>query len=550
MKNIISLKKTNILVYAILLIITSTIVFFNMVISPIYPMVYSQYNQSILYLIGKMMSIGKVPYKDVIDHKGIYVLLLHYLAEIISGNNHIGLYIIGTIFVFISVLYIYKILFFINSKNNIKELPTIIISIISSLAYAVIISLYNVSYGTLQSETFITAFIIVSIYYFICDIYDDEFHLKYFLLYGIIFSFIIFIKANLCIYFLWIAIYIFYKETKKNKSDNKFKKVFAHLKYGVLGILIGAAPGIIYAILNNCLNEMFYYTFTVNAIYSNAPYFGLNTKLESIVYTLSKFKYIYLFFIIGKFGDTQGKLGDGVAYFLHIFDKKKTQSYNKNNVQSQSQSHDKSHSAYYINTFMIMIMLIIATLISGRDYSYYLIVLLPFVSIIINNILKIIYLILTFIKVKVIKNVLIVFALICIVFASWKIALINGRDLMVKNGKEQLKVAKFIKNSYRNVRGLGKKNLYILGTEIYAYDYVGVLPEFKYFAIPMIEFKYYKEPYEEALKYLEEKNADVVIIGQGGAMSEFYKYTNLTEFLDNNYSMIGMELGRTALTPK
>ena len=550
------LSKKNILVYGILLIATALIVFFNMVISPQYPMVYSQYNQSILYLIGKMIKSGKVPYRDVIDHKGIYILLIHYFAEVIGSNNHIGLYIIGTIFIYISVLYLYKICLLINVKNNVKELPSTIISAISALVFAVVQSLYIVSYGTLQSETIIASGIIISIYYFLSDIYNNDFSLKHTMLYGIIFAFIIFIKANYAIYFLWIAIYIFYKikfskspsavgvmqstigvkqstvgasnanpcrcePREQHVGTNIF--VLQHIKFGIIGIIIGIAPGILYAIFNNFLSEMFYYTFIVNAIYSKTPYFGFDSKFDSIIYTLSQFKYIYLALILGL--------------FLYI-------------IVNWKEFQNKKTRMQLINAFAIMFMLIISTLASGRDYSYYLIVLLPFLSIIVNEICKSIYLLLDLIKIKVIKNVLVILILLLITFTTCNIALQQGRDLMIKNGKDQLKVAKFIKDNYNNVYAGNKKKLFILGSELYAYDYIGVLPDFKYFAIPMIEIKYYKTPYVEALDYLMSKKANVVIAGVGASMSEFYKYTDLKAIFDNDYDIIGFNYGRTALTPK
>ena len=522
---------------AILFIFTIAIVFCNMVISPQYEMVYSQYNQSILHLIGKMMKSGKVPYRDVIDHKGIYILLLHYLAEVIGESNHIGLFIIGTIFIFISVLYLYKICYLINIKNDISIQPASIIAIIASLTFASIHSLYVVSYGTLQSETFVVTGIIISLYYFLRDVYNNDFALGHTMLYGIIFAFIIFIKANYAIYFLWIAVYIFYKtknvthevlsdtigEKHHESTSTAITKILLHIKYGILGILIGIAPAIIYAIFNNCFSEMFYYTFTVNAIYSRAPYFGFDSKLDSVLYTISQFKNIYLFLMIGLLASI---------------------------IINWKEFKGKKIRIVLINSFAIMIILIIATLTSGRDYSYYLIVLLPFLCMIINEVCKSIYLILNVIKIKFIKNIIVTLMILSLLLATWIITLSQGRDLMIKNGKEQLKVAKFIKDSYNKVYAGSKKKLFILGSELYAYDYIGVLPDFKYFAIPMIELKYYSEPYTDALEYLKSKKADVVVAGVGASMSEFYKHTDLKTILDNNYSLIGFNFGRTVLSSK
>ena len=190
----------------------------------------------------------------------------------------------------------------------------------------------------------------------------------------------------------------------------------------------------------------------------------------------------------------------------------------------------------------------VSTLVSARDYSYYLIVVLPIACLIINYTLQVFYRVLNIIRIKSLKIALTSVFVLAILLVTATLNVQYGRDLMVKNGKEQLKVAKFIKESYKNSFGGTGKKLFILGSELYAYDYIGVIPDFRYFAVPMIEFKYYKEPYLEAIDYLSEKKADVVVIGRGASMSEFYKYTSLQSTLDSNYNMIGFNYGRTVLT--
>lgn len=504
------------IVYIVLLVVTFAIVLFNMVISPLYPMVYSQYNQSILYLIGKMIKNGSVPYVDVVDHKGIYVLLFHYIAELIGAHNHIGLFLIGVIIIFISALYIYKMLILIN-KGSDK-----FIAFMSSVTFIVLQSLYTISYGTLQSETFIVVGISISLYYFIKDTITKKYDVKSTLLYGVIFSYILFIKANYNIYFLWIAICVLAKCIK----EKAYNKIFVHLMYGALGIVIGATPAVLYAICNNCFKEMIYYTFIVNAIYSNAPYFGLNTKMESIIWTISQFKYVY------------GALM--VFILMQIFISKKVDDRHIQNI--------------FKNIFAILLLLIIATIVSARDYSYYLIVILPIVSILLNEYVKNLNHAFDSVTLfcsnetwkKVFKYIVVVSIIICIV----NLNLIYGRDMMVDNGKENLRVAKFVKDGYKNATNGIKRNVLVFGAELYLYDYLEVLPSFKYFAVPMIEFKYYREPYIETLEFIASKKSEVLIVGVGATLGEFYKNTNAKDIINNNYRLIAFSDGRSVLKSK
>ena len=547
-------SKKELLCYLIMFIATATIIYYNMAISVKYPTVYLQYNQNILYLIGKMLKNGKVPYIDVIDHKGIYVLLIHYIA-VLLGENNIGLFVIGIIFNFITAVYIYKILIIVahtipymskeqnnlksetkkikekqqdilnNSFNNTLTVDNGIIKIfalLTSTLYVILQSIYIVSYATLQSETFVTLGIVVSIYFFIYDVINDrwligsnKYNLKHTLIYGIVFSYILFIKPNYNLYFLGIAIIILISCIK----DGKIKSIFNHIIYGVIGIVIGAMPGIIYAICNHNLKEMLYYTFFVNAIYSNAPYIGLNTKAESILWTLSQFIHIYLIVFIG-------------LLFLSII--------------SVILYKNKTTFITFISLTLLSFLVIISTLVSARNYSYYLIVLLPFIVLIIfgvlitvfyvvnksNGILKIAKYVFTFIVVTIF--------LLSSLYASKK----YGSDLMIKNGKDHLKVAGSVKDIYKeNVYG-NRKELLVLGSEIYLYDYIGVLPQFRYFAVPMIGYEYYSEPYLETIKYIDSRKADILVVGLGASLSEFYNHTNLVDTVNRNYKLISNVYGR------
>lgn len=549
------ISKKELLCYLIMFLATITIIYYNMAISIKYPAVYLQYNQNILYLIGKMIKNGKVPYIDVIDHKGIYVLLIHYIAALLGENNNIGLFVIGIIFNFITAVYIYKILIIVartipymskeqnnvknetkkvnekqqdvlnNSFNNTLTIDNNIIktfALLASTLYVILQSLYSISYATLQSETFITLGIVVSIYFFIYDVINDKwligsnkYNLKHTLIYGIVFSYILFIKPNYNLYFLGIAIIILISCIK----DGKIKNIFKHIIYGVIGMIIGAMPGIIYAICNHNLKEMFYYTFFVNAIYSNAPYIGLNTKIESILWTLSQFIHIYLVVFIG-------------LLFLSII--------------SAILYKNKITFTTFISLTPLSFLVIISTLVSARNYSYYLMVLLPFIVLIIFGVLITIFYGVNKLSgiLKIIKYVFALVVVTTFLLSTVYISKKYGSDLMIKNGKDHLKVADSVKDVYKeNVYG-NRKELLILGSEIYLYDYIGVLPQFRYFAVPMIGYEYYSEPYLETIKYIDSRKADILVVGLGASLSEFYNHTNLVDAVNRNYKLISNTYGR------
>ena len=278
-------------------------------------------------------------------------------------------------------------------------------------------------------------------------------------------------------------------------------------------------PGIIYAICNHNLKEMFYYTFFVNAIYSNAPYIGLNTKAESILWTLSQFIHIYLIVFIG-------------LLFLSII--------------SAILYKNKTTVTTFISLTLLSFLVIISTLVSARNYSYYLIVLLPFIVLIIFGVLITVFYVVNKSS-GILKIAKYIFTLIVVtvfllstLYASKK----YGSDLMIKNGKDHLKVAGSVKDIYKeNVYG-NRKELLVLGSEIYLYDYIGVLPQFRYFAVPMIGYEYYSEPYLETIKYIDSRKADILVVGLGASLNEFYNHTNLVDAVNRNYKLISNVYGR------
>ena len=526
MKNIISIIKkyfSDPFLY-IIFFINFILVYRNMVISPKFSMVFSQYNQSIFYIASKLMKIGKIPYVDFLDHKGIYIFFINYIAEIFNNGNHIGLYIIGSLFISISAYMVYKIsLLLINNNidsnnsaydnsNNLKYKK--LISFTSSILYSVLIISYDISYSSLQCETFISTFLLISIYLFLKNIISsDKYNQKYTFIYGLLFSFILFIKANYNLLFLVIGLFILIDNIKNNNHKN----ILNHIKFGFFGILLGSLPAIIYSIKNNIIPELIENTLLTNMKYSNAPYPGTDSKLESFIITIDEFKFFYLLLFVS------------IIIYLNIKNKK-------------------------IKLFIIStsISLFIATLVSLRPYTYYLIEIIPFICFALAILLSNIFDKINFRKDN--ANGLFKFLILTIVLVLF--ALINtntGYIKMKKNGEEQLLVAKNIGDIIKNKRiknYIKDYDIYVVGRGLYMYEYLDKLPKEKYFVLPVIDAKYYKEPYNEVLNCLMEKRADIVVLDFTNFQKKFFNTTNLERIINSNYRIIGSYYDRLVLEAK
>ena len=504
----------------IIFALTFIIIWAYMVISPQYPLVYGQSNQNVYCLVGKLIKNGKVPFVDIADHKGVYVFLIHCFAEMICEYKHIGLFVVGLIFIYVSALYIYKIVVILNSKTNINKITLNTIAILSSISYVLAQSIYIFSNSSLQSETFINTTIIIAIYYFIYDIYiaENNFSSKHTVIYGIIFAFIFYIKANYDLLFLEFCVYMFIKMFK-NKSD-----ILKHLKSGILGIFIGLLPGTLYLLYTKSFFAMLHDTFVVNAIYSNSPYFGLDSKLDSIIYTLKSYGPYFTYLIAGMI----------VAKFLVKYVYK-----------------EKELSKVYSQIIYIMLLILVSIMASARDYSHYLVVSLEFIPIILSTMLVSICIGLQKFRVKHIQVAYTSFVTILCVVLMIKIGNVYGRDKLLENGKEQLQVAQFVENTYkRELSHLKNQEFFVLGQEFYIYNYLNILPDFKYFILPIVEMKYYPDPYEATLEYIKSAKPFVVAVGIGNAVNELWKYTEMSKYLDANYKLVAYGYGRSILRRK
>lgn len=501
----------------ILFIFSSIICYVDMVISPQYNMVYSQYNQSVFYIIGKLMNIGKVPYVDFIDHKGPYLYLFHALAEVFNFNKHIGLYILGVILLFITSYFMYKtFLIIINIIDNKKEngFFDYIISIISSIYIMIILSSYKISFSTLQCETFVAPLLSIAIYLYINDIYlYDKINDKTVLIFGILFSIILFLKPNYNLFFLSILI-ILLIDIIKNKKDDLFK---SYLKNGIIGLFIGALPIIISSIIYNNFKQMINYYFILNMKYSSAPYAGTDTKMESFLITLNEYKFFLILLLIS-------------ALLIFTIKNKK------------------------IKRFLLssLLTLILATLMSLRPYTYYLIVLVPYLGIGLLLITKYIFILLNKINNKFIINGLKTLFIIILSISLINLNYTIGVNPMIKNGKEQLSVAKKVNEAIKNRRMSYKDDytIFVMGRGLYIYEYLDKLPNVEYFYIPVIEPKDYEEPYIETLNYIINKKAEIVVLDLTTLQAKYFYNKNLTNILDNNYRVLGSYYDRVILEAK
>ena len=504
--------------YFIIFVATFTIMFFTLAISPKFPTYYFQYNQQIFYIIGKMMKNGKIPYVDMIDHKGIYIFILHYIAELICENNHIGLFLLGLISMYLAAIIIFKLVLLFTNQNT-KSI-SIFIAIIVSILSVVLQCIYYFSMGPLQCETFILPLISYSIYLYCKSILnsDTDSVPKSMFIHGVLAGVILFIKANYCLFYLSIII-LTLNSLLKNKN---YKQIYLCFLYGIAGVFVAILPGLVYCIANNCLYEMIYNSFVVNAIYSKAPYHGVDTKLGSIILSIKEFKNFFIILLIILICSYKIILRTNYVKVLKFL-------------------------------LVSFLFLTISIFMSARPYFYYLILLFPYLCIGLFLIIEYFYELIEKNNNKLLCNVSVTIFTTINILVSVVLLYNDGYKKMIEDAKVRDETIRIVKSAYYNRPfNIGNSdNALVVGTSIYLYNELNILPDFQYFCLPIIMSKYYERPFVEICKYIAERKPDIIILSSYQTiMADNDAKVNIFNAIQNNYEVMVSSKGVTILKKK
>lgn len=240
------------------LILTLSILYvslFSYTTSILYPNYYGC-DQAEFMTIGKMWSLGRLPYVTIFDHKGPIIFFINMLGLIIGGGSKVGIGIIQIIFMFFTILALYKISRLV-SDNKLYAFILITITLLASLQ--------NYNEGDTVEE-YCVPFLCWSLYGLMKWYKNQGNHsAKWALLYGITFGFCIFTRATNIAPIAGL-IFIVFCYLVKNRC---WKNILDNIAYFVCGTLIVTLPFIIYFLYHGALYDLFYGTFLHNAKYFN-----------------------------------------------------------------------------------------------------------------------------------------------------------------------------------------------------------------------------------------------------------------------------------------
>lgn len=432
--------------------------------SPLIGTIY--YDQSVFRTMGRAMVEGKIMYKDVFDHKGLYLYFINALAVILTPNSFTGLFVIECVFMFLCARIVYAIL----SKYADWKISFIGMQIF--LVFAFMRDTF--SFGNL-TETYGLLPQIFSIYILLKD--DNKFSCLHMFLQGLSGGIIMLFRLNLIMMWGGIAIIAGYEMLRQKK----FGRLAGNVIAGFSGLAVGIAPAVIYAVINDSVRDTIFGMLTYNMLYVGNNDSGIIFPAEILM------RLIHLInpMIMGK---NCFILVCVIAMSCFLIVRK---------------YKEFSQKKYY---FAMLFMSAVSMALSGRNYGHYYEYAVPFClpfAYWIGSSLK---------KFSVYKYICVLVALMTLVMGGripYAVKLMIGRkteSISFQNIQQR-----FLK--YNEPYHSATERLLVVREWALIYDALGVIPQEKYFYVPSSEYDVFTDPRDAQATSIISGVNDVIFVG-------------------------------------
>lgn len=230
---------------------------------------------------GRAMLQGKVLYKDIYEHKGLYICMLHMLAALISETSFFGVYILEVFAFTVFLFYTYKIMRLYVNKNCILAVPIVAGLVLSSYAFC---------QGD-SAEEWCTPLIIISLYMMLNFVKNKKdktvkANKLLWIIMGIITALILWTKYTLLTFHIGVCFFvvIFYLHRKDIVS------IFKVAGLWLFGIIIGSVPLIIYFFVNDAFGDLWQvYFYNLIFVYGAKSNVLVSSILKALSFVINPF---------------------------------------------------------------------------------------------------------------------------------------------------------------------------------------------------------------------------------------------------------------------
>lgn len=225
------------------------------------------------FTVGKGMTHGMVPYKDLFEQKGPYLYFLYALAAWFNPQKFIGVYLLEIIALTVDLVYCFRIFkLYFSQKTS---------TMLTAFFPMLIMNQYFFRQGG-SAEEFCIPFLLIFLYHNLSVIKKNQhfcFSNGQYLWQGFSVAYLFLLKFTLL--GPWIAFYLFifaYQLYRKN-----WREIGKMIGFSLIGFLIGTIPWLLYFLVNDALNDFLEAYLFVNSSAYNEGSFSLLERLFFIL---------------------------------------------------------------------------------------------------------------------------------------------------------------------------------------------------------------------------------------------------------------------------
>ena len=228
-------------------------------------------DSSVFVVMGRGMLNGKVMYKDLFDHKGLYLYFLNFIAAIISSKSLIGVFIVECVFMVLCAWIVYSLFSkYADSKA----------ALLGMQMFMIIAMKRNILEGGNLTEEYALLFQLLSVYLLCRD--NGRHSYLHMLLQGVLASIVLCLRPNMIM--MWGGIAIVSGADMLMRGE--FKRLAGNIAAGLAGLALGLAPACAYAVLNDSVSDTLFGMIGYNMLYVKGNGFGVIQLIKNAVNTL------------------------------------------------------------------------------------------------------------------------------------------------------------------------------------------------------------------------------------------------------------------------
>lgn len=418
---------------------------------------------AVFFNVGRMIMDGKILYKESFDHKAPYIHFIYGIASLLKVR-HLGLYIVEILLLFIILLYIYKTLKLFDYKY----------ALIVTLLLSLFLNSRNFTQGFFKTETCALAAFAPAIYlfakYFVSE--QKKFNLFNMFIIGALAGFSFMVNIRAIVLFVPFAIVVAYKLIRNKEIIN----LLLALVMGLLGVFVSVLPYLIYAIYTDSIYDFYHAVIYTNIKYNDAISNSIANRVNYIVKFILHDAF-FVFYAVYSF----------VAVFFIKFNR-----YLKISIIL----------SYFVGLIYI--------LFTGMDFLYYFIVIVPYFAFGIILFIKIFdKYIGKFIFLEEKNKLKIIFlSMILILFSfatSFKLIYILNMNCI----RRSQKLTNIFEDASINIQ---EKKVLALGFEPMVYTLLDIVPKYKYFYTPDVQYRLCPEPFTSQVNYVMNLDPDIIVL--------------------------------------